>query len=62
MTLPGFEIFVNGIPRSFRDQKEAAYEAGMNLKKRWPELAVVLKCVETGDVFTVRQDGRRDSS
>ena len=42
MTLPGFEILVNGVPRSFRDSKEAAYDAGLVLKNRWPETAVTL--------------------
>ena len=60
MARPGFEILVNDTPRTFRDTKEAAYDAGLVLKQRWPETAVTLKCTETSAVLTVRTDGRRD--
>ena len=61
MALTGFEILVNGTPRSFRDDMETAYDAGMVIKRRWPETVVTLHSTETGGVvLTVREDGRRD--
>jgi hypothetical protein len=32
-----FDILVNGVPRTFRDQREAAYEAARYLKIRYPK-------------------------
>ncbi len=60
MALPGFEILVNGVSRSFRDSKDAAYDAALVLKRRWPETAVTMKSTATGDVIKVREDGRTD--
>jgi hypothetical protein len=30
----GFEVLVNGVARTFRDQREAAYDAARYLKRR----------------------------
>jgi hypothetical protein len=39
----GYDIIVNGIERSHRDMKEAAYDAATFIKKRWPSERVVIR-------------------
>jgi hypothetical protein len=34
---PGFHIIVNEVPRRFCDRKDHAFEAAINLKRRWPK-------------------------
>jgi len=56
--LEGFEIVVNGAVRTFRDQREAAYDAARYLKARYPkEFVEILDCA-TGSKLIVFEDGR----
>jgi hypothetical protein len=38
-----FEISIDGVPRTYRDQKEFALQAAQNLKSRNPDSAVKVK-------------------
>ena len=54
----GFEIIVNGVPRTFRDRKEIAYEAARYLKSRHPkDIVEILDCA-TRTRMIVFEDGR----
>jgi hypothetical protein len=53
----GFEILLNGIPRSFRDQESVAYEAANLLKRRWPQEVVTILRPD-GSIVTMQVDGR----
>ena len=57
-TPDGFDILVNGIPRTFRDTEPAAYEAALLLKKRWPAEIVTIKNTVTGVAVMMCEDGR----
>jgi len=39
----GYEIVVNGVPRSFRDKEAEAYEAARLIKARWPNDLVQIR-------------------
>jgi hypothetical protein len=54
----GFEIIVNGVKRTFRDQKEAAYQAARYLKSRHPTDFVEVRDLATGATLIVFEDGR----
>ena len=54
----GFDILVNGVPRTFRDMEAAAHEAALLLKKRWPAEIVSIKNSVTGVTVMMREDGR----
>jgi hypothetical protein len=54
----GFEIIVNGVVRSFRDQREAAYDAARYLKIRHPKAFVEVLNRVTGTELIVFEDGR----
>ena len=54
----GFDIHIAGIWRAFRDQKPAAYEAAVTLKKRNKDAAVTIASTATGVVVTMLEDGR----
>ena len=54
----GFDIIINGVVRTFRDQREAAYDAARYLKTRHPsDFVEVLDCA-TGTKLIVFEDGR----
>jgi len=54
----GYQIFVNGVARTFRDRREAAYQAARYLKARHPkDFVEVLDCA-TGTKLIVFEDGR----
>jgi hypothetical protein len=53
----GFDILVNGVWRTSRDQEAAAYDAALVLKKRWPETVVTLQKPD-GAVVMKQADGR----
>lgn len=55
----GFDIIVNGTPRTFRDTEAAAYDAAQVLKKRWPHDEVQIRRPD-GTVVTMKPDGRAD--
>ena len=48
MTGAQFEISIDGIPRTYRDQKEFALQAAQNLKSRNPNSVIKLKDLKTG--------------
>ena len=48
MTGAQFEISIDGIPRTYRDQKEFALQAAQKLKSRNPNSVVRLKDLKTG--------------
>jgi hypothetical protein len=53
----GFEILVNGLVRTFRDQREAAYDVARYIKIRYPkDFVEVLDCA-TGIKLIVLEDG-----
>ena len=54
----GFEIIVDGVARSFRDQREAAYDAARYLKIRPPKHFVEVLNRATGTKLIVFEDGR----
>jgi hypothetical protein len=54
----GFEIIVNGVARTFRDRREAAYEAARYLKGRHPKEFVEVLHRATGTKLIVFDDGR----
>lgn len=45
MSIPGYEIYIGGVPRTFRDVKETAIDAAMRLKLR--NLSAPVFIVET---------------
>ena len=54
----GFEILVNGVARTFRDQPEAAYAAARYLKRRYPKDFIEIIDRTTGKKLIVFEDGR----
>ncbi len=48
MATPGFDIIVNGVPRTFRDREDVALEAARTLKHRDLNSIVELVSTETG--------------
>ena len=54
----GFDILVNGVPRTFRDTEAAAYEAALLIKKRWPAEIVTIKNSLTRVAVMMGEDGR----
>ena len=48
-----FEISIDGIPRTYRDQKDLALLAAQILKSRNPNSAVKVKDFETGEEMVV---------
>ena len=54
----GFEILVNGVVRTFRDRREAAYDAARYLKRRHPKDFVEVLDHATGTKLIVFEDGR----
>jgi hypothetical protein len=53
----GYEIIVNGVPRSFRDKQATAYDAARLIKARWPNDLVQIRKPD-GSTVTILQDGR----
>ena len=56
--IDGFEIFVNGVQRTFRDRKDTAYEAARYLKSRHPKDIVEIVDCATRARLIVFEDGR----
>ena len=48
-----FEFYVDGVPRSYRDRKDLALQAGHILKSRNPNNVVKLKDRETGEEIVI---------
>ena len=54
----GYDILVNGIPRTFRDAKEIAYDAARVIKRRNKGDIVEIVDRSTGAKLIMLQDGR----
>jgi len=54
----GFKIIVNGVVRTFRDRRDAAYQAARYLKSRHPKDFVEIVDCATGTKLIVFDDGR----
>jgi hypothetical protein len=48
-----FEISIDGTPRTYRDLKPLAIEAGELLKRKHPHSAVMVKDLQTGETTAV---------
>ena len=44
-----FEIFIDGVPRTYRDRQDIALQTARFLKSRNPNSVVKLKDLETGE-------------
>ena len=53
MTSAQFEISIDGVPRTYRDQKELALLAAQILKSKNPHSAVRLKDLESGEEIVI---------
>jgi hypothetical protein len=53
MTGAQFEISIDGVPRTYRDQKELALLAAQILKFKNPRSAVRLKDLKTGEEIVI---------
>lgn len=54
----GYEIRHNGVPRSFRDRKEAAYDAARFAKGRCRGEIIEIVDRSTGEKMIMLEDGR----
>ena len=57
MTAAQFEISIDGVPRTYRDQKDLALLAAQILKSRNPNGVVRLKDLKTGEEIVVAFKG-----
>ena len=57
MTGAQFEISIDGVPRTYRDQKDIALLAAQILKSRNPNSVVKLKDLKTGEEIVVAFNG-----
>ena len=57
MTAAQFEISVDGVPRTYRDQKDLAFLAAQILKSRNPNSAVKMKDLKTGEEIVIALKG-----
>ena len=58
MSVTGFEILINGVPRTFRDRRDMAYEAARLLKaKNRMAIVEVVDC-STGQKAIMQEDSR----
>ena len=54
----GFNIRVDGVWRTFRDQQAAAYDAALLRKRKNKSAVVTITDTATGAVVTMLEDGR----
>jgi hypothetical protein len=54
----GFDILINGTPRTFRDLKIPAYEAALNIKRKNRGDIIDVVDRSTGAKLGMLQDGR----
>jgi hypothetical protein len=54
----GFELRVNGIPRTFRDRRDIAYDAARVLKSKNPRAIIEVVDCSTGLRNIMLEDGR----
>ena len=57
MALSGFEVFVNGIPRTFRDREDVAFDAARYLKSTHKLDVVTIREIGGGRSWTMPADG-----
>jgi electron transfer flavoprotein alpha/beta subunit len=50
-----FEISIDGVPRSHRDQRDMAIEAAARLMLKYPHSVVVVKDLKSGKAVAVDQ-------
>jgi hypothetical protein len=48
-----FEISIDGVPRSHRDQRDMAIEAAAQLMFKYPNSAVAVKDLQRGEVTAI---------
>jgi hypothetical protein len=48
-----FEIFIDGVPRTYRDRKDLAMQAAEYLKSRHPHSVVEIKDLQSGVMTSV---------
>src|SRR5262249_46336633 len=49
-----FEISIDGTPRTYRDRKVFAIEAGEYLKSKHPNSVIVVKDLQSGEAITIK--------
>jgi len=54
----GFEILINGVPRTFRDRRQDAHEAALYLKSKARNDVVEIVDRATGVKVMMLEDGR----
>lgn len=54
----GFDILINGTPRTFRDRKDTAYDAARLLKSNNPKELIEVMDRSTGQRSVMLADGR----
>jgi hypothetical protein len=54
----GFDIIVNGVLRSFRPRREAAYRSARYLKAKYPGDIVEIRVRATDELISMRKDSR----
>lgn len=54
----GYHILVNGVNRTFRDDKQAAYAAAHVIKTHWPTDTVQIMDMREMTTVTMKEDGR----
>ena len=54
----GFQILHNGVPRTFRDQRETAFEAARYAKSQAKGDIIELRDCATGEKLVMLSDGR----
>ena len=57
-TTKGFEIWHNGVPRTYRDKKETAFEAARFAKARSRNDLIEIVDCSTGTKLIMLEDGR----
>lgn len=58
ISVPGFDIHIDGVWRTFRDRQDAACDAAAALKRKNRQATVTVTNTATGYVATVLEDGR----
>ena len=56
--LSDFDIRIDGVKRTSRDQQSAAYDAALLLKRANKSAVVTITSTATGAVVTMLEDGR----
>jgi hypothetical protein len=54
----GYDILYNGVPRTFRDRKDIAFEAARYAKSKSTADIIEIRDRATGEKFIMLEDGR----